>query len=71
MSARRWSGCLVHLGLVAAGVSQSAATTVYGMTIRRFWVVGGAAAVVLGLIATALGGIARARLAHRAAALGS
>ena len=121
---------LVHLVLVAAGVSQSAATTVYGMTIRRFWattsagigligvaagivalrvasvngrganlalglgllaaisgllnvtlatggpgtgngVVGGAAAVVLGLIASALGGMARARLTRGAAALGS
>ena len=83
---------LVHAVLVAAHVSEPAATTVYGLTPRRLWattadvlaliavvngglnlaiakggpgtgngVIGGAAALVLGLIAMALGGLALAR----------
>src|SRR5215470_14225806 len=85
-------GGLVHAVLVAAHLSEPAATTVYGLTARRLWaatvavlalvavvngglvlatanggpgsgngVVGGAGALVLGLIAMGLGGLGLAR----------
>jgi len=51
-------GGLVHAVLVAAHVSEPAANTVYGLTLRRLWAT---MAAVLGLIAMALGGLALAR----------
>ena len=49
---------LVHLVLVAAHVSQSAATTVNGMTPRRLWAT---SAIVLALVGVVIGGLALAR----------
>jgi len=53
---------LVHAVLVAAHVSEPAATTVYGVTPRRLWAT---ASVVLGLVAVGVGGLALARPASR------
>jgi hypothetical protein len=55
-------GGLVHAVLVAAHVSESAATTVYGLTPRRLWAT---TAAVLALIGVVIGGLALARPASR------
>jgi len=55
-------GALVHGVLVAAHVSEPAATTVYGLTSRRLWA---SAAGVLALVGVLLGGVALARAANR------
>jgi Family of unknown function (DUF6223) len=49
---------LVHAMLVAAHVSDPAATTVYGLTLRRLWATTAAGLAVVGL---AIGGLALAR----------
>jgi uncharacterized protein DUF6223 len=53
---------LVHAVLVAAHVSEPAATTVYGLTLRRFWAT---AAVGLALVGVLIGGLAVRRSARR------
>jgi hypothetical protein len=53
---------LVHAVLVAAHVSEPAATTVYGLTLRRLWAT---AADVLALVGVVIGGLALARPASR------
>jgi hypothetical protein len=53
---------LVHMVLVAAHLSEPAATTVSGMTPRRLWAT---AAMVLGLVAVVNGGLALRRAARR------
>ena len=53
---------LVHMVLVAAHLSEPAATTVSGMTPRRLWAT---AAMVLGLVAVVNGGLALRRSARR------
>lgn len=53
---------LVHAVLVAAHVSEPAATTVYGLTTRRLWAT---TTVVLALIGVVIGGVALARPASR------
>jgi hypothetical protein len=53
---------LVHAVLVAAGVSEPAATTVYGLTTRRLWAT---TAAVLALIGVIGGWLALARPAGR------
>jgi hypothetical protein len=55
-------GWLVHMVLVAAHLSEPAATTVSGMTPRRLWAT---AAMVLGLVAVVNGGLALRRSARR------
>jgi len=55
-------GGLVHAVLVAAHLSEPAATTVYGMTTRRIWATSAAA---IALIAVVAGGLALARPASR------
>ncbi len=49
---------LVHAMLVAAHVSEPAATTVYGLTLRRLWASAAAGLAVFGLC---IGGLALAR----------
>jgi hypothetical protein len=51
-------GGLVHAVLVAAHVSESAATTVYGLTPRRLWAT---TVAVLALVGVVIGGLALAR----------
>src|SRR5438552_17760954 len=51
---------LVHAVLVAAHVSEPAATTVYGLTPRRFWAT---AAAGLALVGVVIGGLALRRSA--------
>lgn len=53
---------LVHLVLVAAHVSEPAATTVYGLTNRRLWAT---TVAVLALVSVIIGGFALARPASR------
>ena len=55
-------GGLVHALLVAAHVSEPAATTVYGVTPRRLWA---ATVAVLALVGVVIGGLALARPASR------
>jgi len=55
-------GGLVHAVLVAAHVSEPAATTVYGLTPRRLWAT---TVVVLALIGVVIGGLALGRPASR------
>lgn len=55
-------GALVYAVLVAAHVSQSAATTVYGLTPRRLWATTVAA---LSLVGVVIGGLAVLRPAGR------
>jgi Family of unknown function (DUF6223) len=55
-------GGLVHAVLVAAHVSEPAATTVYGLTLRRLWAT---AVDVLALVGVVIGGLALARRATR------
>jgi hypothetical protein len=55
-------GGLVHAVLVAAHVSEPAATTVYGLTLRRLWAT---TVVVLSLGGVVIGGLALARPASR------
>src|SRR5437870_2477027 len=55
-------GGLVYAVLVAAHVSEPAATTVYGLTPRRFWAT---AAAGLGLVGVVIGGLALRRTAGR------
>ena len=55
-------GGLVHVVLVAAHVSEPAATTVYGLTPRRVWATTVAA---LALVAVVIGGLALFRSARR------
>jgi hypothetical protein len=49
---------LVHAVLVAAHVSEPAASTVYGMTSRRLWAT---SAALMALLGVAIGGLALAR----------
>ena len=53
---------LVHAVLVAAHVSEPAATTVYGLTPRRLWAT---TVAVLALVGVVIGGLALARPASR------
>ena len=53
---------LVHAVLVAAHVSEPAATTIYGLTARRIWAT---TVVALALIGVVIGGMALARPASR------
>ena len=53
---------LVHVVLVAAHVSEPAATTLYGPTPRRLWAT---SAVALALVGVVIGGLALARPAGR------
>src|SRR5947207_5096522 len=53
---------LVHAVLAAAHVSEPAATTVYGLTLRRFWAT---AAAGFGLVGVTIGGLALRRSAGR------
>ena len=53
---------LVHAALVVAHVSEPAATTVYGTTLRRLWAAAGAMMALVGVVA---GGLALARPASR------
>lgn len=53
---------LVYAVLVAAHASAPAATTVYGLTLRRLWAT---TAVVLGLVGVVIGGLALVRPAMR------
>jgi Family of unknown function (DUF6223) len=53
-------GGLVHAVLVVAHVSEPAATTVYGLTLRRLWATAAAAVAVVGVV---IGGLALARSA--------
>jgi len=55
-------GGLVHVVLVATHLSQPAATTVYGLTVRRFWAT---MVVLLALVGVIIGGLALARPAGR------
>ena len=55
-------GGLVHAVLVAAHVSEPAATTVYGLTPRRLWAT---TVVVLALVGVVIGGLALARPTSR------
>ena len=55
-------GGLVHAVLVAAHVSEPAATTVYGLTLRRLWAT---TAAVLALVGAGSGGLALARSGGR------
>ena len=56
---------LVHAVLVAAHVSAPAATTVYGLTLRRFWATAAAGVALVGVI---IGGLALRRSVDRIAA---
>src|SRR4029453_1774483 len=60
-------GVLVHEVLVAAHVSEPAATTVYGLTSPRLWATG---VGVLALVGVVLGGLALARANRFGIALG-
>jgi hypothetical protein len=62
MAAAALFGGLVHAVLVAAHVSEPAATTVYGLTPRRLWAT---AVVVLALVGVVIGGLALVRPASR------
>jgi hypothetical protein len=53
---------LVHAVLVAAHVSEPAATTVYGLTPRRLWAT---SVAVLSLVGVGIGGLALARPGSR------
>jgi hypothetical protein len=55
-------GGLVHAVLVAAHVSEPAATTVYGLTPRRLWAT---TVAVLALVGVGMGGLALRRSAGR------
>ena len=55
-------GVLVHAVLVAAHVSEPAATTVHGPTPQRLWAT---TVAVLGLVGVIIGGLALARPASR------
>ena len=55
------TGMLVYAVLVAAHVSEPAATTVYGLTVRRLWAT---IVVVLALAGVIIGGLALARAAY-------
>jgi len=55
-------GGLVHAVLVAAHVSEPAATTVYGLTPQRFWATTVAALALVGVV---IGGLALARPTSR------
>jgi hypothetical protein len=61
-------GGLVHAVLVAAQVSEPAATTVYGVTARRLWAT---AAAALALVGVVIGGLALARPAGRLGRFGA
>jgi hypothetical protein len=53
---------LVHTVLVTAQLSEPAASTVYGLTVRRLWAT---AAVALALVAVVVGGLALVRPVSR------
>lgn len=53
---------LVYTVLMAAHVSEPAASTVYGLTLRRLWAT---AAALLGLVGVIIGGLALARPVSR------
>jgi Family of unknown function (DUF6223) len=53
---------LVHTVLVTAQLSEPAASTVYGLTVRRLWA---AAAALLALVGVIVGGLALARPGSR------
>src|SRR5262245_60062119 len=58
LAAAALSGGVVHAVLVAAHVSEPAATTVYGLTPRRLWAT---TVAVLALVGVVIGGLALAR----------
>ena len=62
VAAAALSGGLVYLVLVLAHVSEPAATTVYGLTLRRLWA---AAAAAVALVGVVIGGFALNRSVHR------
>ena len=62
MAAAALFGGLVHAVLVVAHVSEPAATTVYGLTLRRLWATTAAAVALVGVV---IGGLALARSANR------
>lgn len=53
---------LVHVVLVAANLSEPAATTVHGLTLRRLWATTAAGVAVVGVV---IGGLALARPGSR------
>ena len=55
-------GGLVYAVLVVAHVSEPAATTVYGLTLRQLWATSAAAVALVGVV---IGGLALARSASR------
>ena len=55
-------GGLVYAVLVVAHVSEPAATTVYGLTLRRLWATAAAAVALVGVV---IGGLALARSGSR------
>jgi hypothetical protein len=55
-------GGLVHAVLVAAHVSEPAASTVYGLTTRRLWAT---SAALMALVGVAIGGLALTRFVSR------
>jgi hypothetical protein len=55
-------GWLVHMVLVAAHLSESATTTVYGLTPRRLWAT---TVLVLAVVAVVIGGLALRQSASR------
>jgi hypothetical protein len=55
-------GGLVYIVLVAANVSEPAATTVHGLTLRRLWAT---TAAVLALVGVVIGGVAMYRANRR------
>jgi hypothetical protein len=59
---------LVHAVLVAAHVSEPAATTVYGLTPRRLWAT---SAALLSLAGVGIGGLALARVSTASGPLGA
>ena len=61
-------GVLVHAVLVAAHVSEPAATTVYGLTSRRLWAT---TVAVMALVGAVGGGLALARPSSRFGTLGA
>jgi len=58
---------LVHAVLVAGHVSEPAASTVYGLTIRRLWA---SAAALMALVGLAIGGVALTRVSRFGTASG-
>jgi hypothetical protein len=62
LAAAAMFGGLVHAVLVAANVSEPAATTVYGLTARRLWATTAAGLALFGVV---IGGLSMTRYAAR------